>query len=70
VGFDPAAKLVYAQNHDTQLIVFTNTAIRKADYKLTTLERLSSEPSQFVPHPDGKKLLVEMAGSLMFVEIP
>jgi hypothetical protein len=69
VGFDPAGEWIYSQNHASPLIVFSMTAIKRKEYKLTGDRGTSEEPHQFVPHPEGKKLLVLLGNRLLFVEL-
>jgi hypothetical protein len=70
VGFDSAAHLVYAQNHGTPLIVYSDTGIKKAEYNIPlTKNRILREP-QFVVHPTGKKILMTSDNTLVFVELP
>jgi hypothetical protein len=69
VGFDPDAKLVYAQNADSPLIVFGPTGIKKKAFGFGPGERPVSV-RQFLPHPDGGKLLVLTDKRLVWVELP
>lgn len=69
IGFDPAGEWIYAQNHAFQLIVFSMTAIKRKEYKLTDDRGSADETRQFVPHPEGKKLLVLLNDRLLFVEL-
>jgi hypothetical protein len=65
VGFDPAAGLVYAQNSDHQLIVFTQTGQLMKKYQISNR---TDEVKQFLAHPKGRKLLL-LARSLYLVEM-
>src|SRR5262249_11552932 len=56
VAFDPKSKLVYAQNADYPLLVFTTTGARRKEYQIGSADRKDS-PVQFLVHPDGKKLV-------------
>jgi DNA-binding beta-propeller fold protein YncE/DNA-directed RNA polymerase subunit RPC12/RpoP len=67
VGFDSAAGLVFAQNADKQLIVYTSTGIKLKEYELTDVPQ--DEPRQFVAHPKGKRLLVQLGRSVLLVEL-
>lgn len=69
VGFDPAGKLVYAQNAGSQLIVFSTTAIKLAEHSLTGGRGNSDDPRQFVSHPEGRKFLALLSKTLLFVEL-
>jgi hypothetical protein len=69
VGFDPAAKLVYAQNADFLLIAFSATGVKKKEFGIDTGERPVSV-RQLLPHPDGGKLLVLTGRRLVWVELP
>jgi len=68
VGFDPKGKLVFAQNFEHPLIVYSITGNLLGKYKLGTAQG-QSDARQFVAHPDGKKLLVLTQRELLFVEI-
>jgi hypothetical protein len=69
VGFDPAAKLVYAQNVDFPLIAFSMTGVKKKEFGFDTADRAASV-RQFLPHPDGSKLLVLSSRRLVWAELP
>lgn len=68
VGFDPAGEMIYTQNHSVQLMVFSDTAIKRKEYKLSDSRSYPDDPRQFVAHPKGKKLLVLLQHRLLFVE--
>ena len=63
VGFNPKAGHVYAQNFQSQLIVFTMEGIKLKEYKIPRAQ----EPKQFLPHPDGGKLLLLTGNQLYLV---
>lgn len=65
VGFDPVGKKIYTANFKTQLIVTNMGGVKKAEYKIG-----KEEPSQFLPHPDGNKVLLIGKGEVTFVELP
>ena len=44
VGFDPAARLVYAQNFDKQLIVYSDTALKLSAYERGVDDILEDRP--------------------------
>jgi hypothetical protein len=67
VGFDPRLGLVYAQNCDKQLIVFTDRGVKQREYQLAVGR--GPEVSQFVPHPGGGRLLVLTGEQLYFVDL-
>jgi len=67
VGFDPVGNRVFARNHDTALIVYSETGIEKSSHKLTPR---GQEPRQFVSDSSGKRLLVAVADGVMVVEWP
>jgi hypothetical protein len=76
VGFDTRAGLLYAQNHDSQLIVFDSQGIKLKEYNLNKGGGGSST-RQFLVHPGGRKLLVMGEGGdgarpaqLWYVELP
>ncbi|HYT90085.1 MAG TPA: hypothetical protein VEL76_15365 [Gemmataceae bacterium] len=69
VGFDPAGGLVYTQNAETQLLVYSITAIKRGEYNLTGRDARADGSRQFVPHPRGKRLLVLTGKRLLFVEL-
>jgi hypothetical protein len=66
-GFDTKAGLVYAQNYDSSLIVFTANGIKLKEYKFG---RGGRDVRQFLVHPDGGKLIVHAGEALYFVEVP
>jgi hypothetical protein len=65
VGFDPAAHLVYAQNSNYQLIVFSEDGVLKNQYRISDS---TGEVRQFLAHAAGRKLLV-LAAKLYFIEM-
>jgi S1-C subfamily serine protease len=64
VGFDPKAGLIYTQNHQFELIVFTDKGIKLKEYSLRC-----GEPKQYLVHPAGRKLLLLTANKLLQVEL-
>jgi S1-C subfamily serine protease len=54
VGFDPKHRYVYAQNFQNQLILFTTKGIKLKEYPIPR----AGDVKQFLPHPDGDKLLL------------
>jgi hypothetical protein len=67
VGFDPAAKLIYAQNHRFGLLVFNMNGVKIKEYLPTAK---TGDTRQLVAHPQGGKLLVATSKHLVFVELP
>jgi hypothetical protein len=65
VGFDPAAKLVYAQNADFPLIVCNTGGIKQKEYRLKDVR----DVRQYLAHPDGGKLLLLAASQLTWIEM-
>lgn len=61
IGFDTKAGLIFAQNFQDQLILLDREGSKLKSYQLG--ER--GEPYQFLPHPDGWKLLVFVPGGLL-----
>ena len=72
MGFDPAAKLVYAQNHGVPLIVVSDTGIVKSEFQKIPLGNnlVLSDTRRCVAHPQGRKLLMTGGNHLVFVELP
>ena len=68
VEFDPAAKLIYAQNDQYQVLVYSMKNIKLKEYLPTS--RDSGEARQMVPHPQGRKLLLATSKWVIFVELP
>ena len=64
VGFDPAARLVYAQNSDHQLMLFSEAGRFWRKYRISDP---TDEVRQFLAHPGGRKLLL-LAKDLYLVE--
>jgi hypothetical protein len=64
VGFDPAAKLIYAQNADFPLIVCSATGLKQKEYRLKNVR----DVRQYLVHPDGRKLLLLAGGQLTWIE--
>jgi hypothetical protein len=55
IAYDETAKLFYAQNRETPLIVFNENGVKKGEYAFAGG---GSDSRQFLPHKDGRKLLV------------
>jgi hypothetical protein len=55
IAYDETAKLFYAQNREKLLIVFNENGVKQTEYALAGR---GSESRQFLPHKDGRKLLV------------
>jgi hypothetical protein len=66
IGFDPAGAWVYAQGGDKSLMLFSFTGVKKKEYKIGDAHRIK----QFLPHPDGNKLLLFTESKLWAVEVP
>ncbi|MCI0638103.1 MAG: hypothetical protein L0Y72_02845 [Gemmataceae bacterium] len=65
VGFDPAAKLIYAQGGDFALMVFNYGGIKKKEYRSNDVRGVR----QYLPHPDGRKLLLLAESQLSWIEL-
>jgi hypothetical protein len=65
LAFDVAARQLYAQNYNTQLIVFSPTGLRGKEYAL----RDAGEPRVLLVHPAGKKVLF-IGGPTYWIELP
>jgi hypothetical protein len=65
LGFDPVNDLVFAQNHEQQLLVFARGE-KLAEF---TVSPGQEDPKQFVPHPQGGKLLVLTDKTLQLVKV-
>ncbi len=65
VGFDAKAGLVYTQNHEFELIVFTDKGLKLKEYRLSC-----GEPRQYLVHPAGRRLLLLAGAKLLDVELP
>ncbi len=63
MGFDPKAGLIYAQNHDKQLLIYDPSGVRLKEFNLGP----TGEVKQFLVHPDGRKVLVLTDRKLYFV---
>jgi DNA-binding beta-propeller fold protein YncE len=64
VGFDPVAKLVYAQNADSPLIVCTTTGAVQKQHRLKNVRA----PRQYLVHPAGRKMLLLSESQLAWIE--
>lgn len=67
MGFDPKVKLLYAQNFETDLIVYNHGGARLAEFEM---DDRNAQTRGFYPHPDGGKLLVLTGKSLVWCELP
>jgi hypothetical protein len=67
VGFDPKNELVYGQNFDHQLILFSQAGAKQKEYQLAGG---GQDAVQFAVHPEGGKLLVLTTGAIYYVELP
>jgi hypothetical protein len=66
IALDPVAKLIYAQNHDTQLIVLNTAGVEEGKYNLLPGRNDSLE---FALHPAGKKMFVILENGVLWVEL-
>jgi hypothetical protein len=66
VGFDVKSHLIFVQNHDVALLVYTAAGVLKAGYRLGG----NVKTDRFYVHPDGQKLFVKADGKLFWVELP
>jgi S1-C subfamily serine protease len=66
LAFDAAARQVYAQSEQRQLIVFAPTGARLKDYVLSP----NAVTQKFLVHPDGRRLFVLTSGKLLWVTLP
>ncbi|HEY1379944.1 MAG TPA: serine protease [Gemmataceae bacterium] len=62
VGYDLPSGLLYGQNHESQLIVFTAKGIKLKEHNLLGGRGAGGFVKQFLVHPDGRKLLVLAEG--------
>jgi hypothetical protein len=67
VAFDPKAGLVYSQNFDKELLVFSDKGEKR--YELQLGGR-GNEPRQLLAHPQGHRVLVLTGSKLYYVELP
>jgi hypothetical protein len=67
VGFDPAAGLIYGQDMQHQLVVFSPAGIKLQELQLGTT---ASQVQQILVHPAGRKLLVLTTDGLFLVDVP
>ena len=59
IGFDTKAGLIYAQNHQSSLMVFDVKGIKQKEFSLENVKGGRGEqPRQFLVHPTGRQLLV------------
>jgi hypothetical protein len=66
VGFDPKAGLIYTQNHEFAVIVFTFTGVKKKEFKFP-VGFIGVE--QYLVHPDGKRFLMKTNEKVFLVEL-
>jgi S1-C subfamily serine protease len=67
VGFDPKAEVVYAQNHEKQLLIFSYTGLLRQQHELGPRNHGTT---QFLVHPEGHRVLVLTSERLYAVELP
>jgi len=65
IGFDFPAKQLYAQNHDTTLMVFTPRGLKGKEYKIPR----AGDAQRFLVHPEGKKVLI-LTDTAWWMELP
>jgi hypothetical protein len=74
VGFDIGSGLIYAQNHQDQLIILNDAGLKLKAVRLEKDERGRSEVFQFLVHPDGRRLVAGVSGEAgakaIAVELP
>jgi WD40 repeat protein len=68
VAFDPVGGWILSDNRDTPLILSTPAGVKKKDYKFPGTDRV--EVQQFLPHPEGGKVLVLTESKLYLAELP
>ncbi len=69
VGFDPAGKRFFAQNHDFPLIVFGQDGTKSKEYRLEVPG--GQHVWQYAMHPnDGRGLLLRTDNALILIELP
>jgi DNA-directed RNA polymerase subunit RPC12/RpoP len=69
-AFDPAAGLIYANNDDYSLLVFTMGGVKKKEYKVGENLGSGNPVRQYLVHPTGKKLLLLGGGKMYHVKVP
>ncbi len=67
VGFDQAAGLIYGQDFQHQLVVFSPAGIKLQELQLGTT---NAQVQQILVHPAGRKLLVLTTDGLFLVDVP
>jgi hypothetical protein len=65
LGFDVAARQLYAQNFQTQLMVYSPTGLKGKEYAI----RDAGEPRTLLVHPAGKQILF-IGGPVYWIELP
>ncbi|QDU23980.1 hypothetical protein [Urbifossiella limnaea] len=68
MGFDPVGKRVYAHNYDLPLRVYDENGTHRGDSKLGGDDRGVNNGVGYVPHPNGRALLVRTNGWVAYVE--
>jgi predicted Zn finger-like uncharacterized protein len=67
VGFDQTAGLIYGQDFQHQLVIFSPAGIKLQESQLATT---TGQVQQILVHPAGRKLLVLTADGLFLVDVP
>ncbi|GEM_PF-3477651 len=68
VGFDPKAVAVIAHNNEKQIMLFSETGVKKLQENLPGEDRLAVAPRQFLPHAAGFRMLVRTEKGVYGVE--
>lgn len=66
LSFDKAAGYIYAQSFGTPLMLFTPAGLKEKTFHFG---RGGVQTEQFLPHPQGRKLLLLMGEKLLWVEL-
>lgn len=69
IAFDAKNGLIYAQNHDNSLMVFSDTAIEKHQFSFRVGRIKGGSPRQFALHPEGRKVLLHFGQAVLFVDL-
>ena len=67
VAFDIRGDLIYAQNFDNQLVIFSVAGRKLAEHALG--ER-GNQTNAFLVHPEGRRVIVQTEERLYYVEVP
>jgi hypothetical protein len=67
VGFDQAAGLVYGQDFQHQLLIFSPAGVKLQELQLGSA---ASQVQQILVHPAGRKVLVLTTDGLFLVDVP